>query len=83
MGWPDEERRCTTPGTPCPIEPIQFGRLLEHIDNLNRKVDNLLLTVQSLQETRSVGKGIAIGIAALCGGTFGAGVTKIIEKLSV
>lgn len=69
------------------IDPIQFGRLLEAVDNLTGHVGNLTKEVKALDDkianTRMVffgSKWFAIGVLLSAGAT-GAGVSKLAEHL--
>lgn len=62
------------------IDPIEFGRLLASVENLNRKIDTLTQDVDELKEKFSGGKGILIGIALASGG-IGVAASKLIEGM--
>jgi hypothetical protein len=62
------------------IDPIQFGRLLNAVDTLEKNVQKLSGEVEELNHKLSSGKGLMVGVLITAGG-LGAGATKIIEHL--
>jgi hypothetical protein len=57
------------------IDPIQFGRMMEALDNLTQsnsrletKVDTLQTEVQALVDLRNRGTGLLIGLMTASGG---------------
>ena len=62
------------------IDPIEFGKLLQAVSNLTRKVDVLTDEVDSLKNTMSGGKGVMIGLMIAAGG-LGAGVSHLMDRI--
>jgi hypothetical protein len=62
------------------IDPIQFGQLINQVENLNKTVHNLTVEVDDLKQTISGGRGLAIGLFMAAGG-IGAGLTKAFDSL--
>lgn len=62
------------------IDPIQFGQLINQVENLNNTVKNLTVEVDDLKQTISGGRGLAIGLFMAAGG-IGAGLTKALDHL--
>lgn len=62
------------------IDPIQFGQLINQVENLNKTVHKLTEEVDDLKNTISGGRGLAVGLFMAAGGV-GAGVTKALEHL--
>ena len=77
MDWTQEERCCETDGArPCPINQIQFGRLINSVENMATTINALSDDVKSLTEFKNNGKGILIGVALAAGGV-GAFIGKV------
>lgn len=62
------------------IDPIQFGKLINAVDNLEKCVELLAEQVDTLNHQMSSGKGIMLGLSLGAAG-IGAGVTKALEHV--
>lgn len=63
------------------IDPIQFGRLLNSVETLTEQVAELDKKVDTLNSQITGGKGVIMGLLITAGGV-GAGLTKLLEKVS-
>jgi hypothetical protein len=62
------------------IDPIQFGQLINQVENLNNTVKKLTEEVDDLKQTISGGRGLAIGLFMAAGG-IGAAITKMFDHI--
>lgn len=62
------------------IDPVQFGKLINAVDNLERCVETLSDQVDTLNQQMTSGKGIIMGLSIASAG-IGAGVTKALEHI--
>jgi hypothetical protein len=61
------------------IDPIEFGKLLNAVETLEKNVGDLTKQVQSLNNQITGGRGVIIGLMLTAGG-LGAGATKLLEN---
>lgn len=62
------------------IDPVQFGKLINAVDNLEKCVETLAEQVDILNQQMTSGKGIMLGLSIAAAG-IGAGVTKALEHI--
>ena len=62
------------------IDPVEFGKLIQSVDQLATTVTNLQSTVDDLRTKVTGGKGVIVGMLIAAGG-LGAGTTKLIERV--
>lgn len=62
------------------ISPIEFGRLLNAVQNLTTEVESLRKDMSSMKDQITGARGIAVGLMLAAGGV-GAGATHLIDKL--
>lgn len=62
------------------LDPVEFGRLIQSVDNLTITVNEIKTDVASLKETRDRGWGILAGITLVAGG-LGASAHTLFERL--
>lgn len=74
--WPEVDRRCDGGvDRPCPINPVQFGKMVQSVEDMAGTVRELSADVKALTEFKNSGKGILLGVALASGGV-GAFATK-------
>lgn len=61
-----------------PIDPVQFGKLINAVETLKADVEVLTKTVTGMREEMSRGKGMFAGALLMAGG-LGAGAGKFVE----
>lgn len=76
----EEKNRPCADAKNCPINPVQFGKLIGTMDQLESSVRILSTKVDNLMETKNRGIGILSGVT-LAGGAVGALLHKIGETL--
>ena len=59
------------------FDAVQFGRLIESVENLKTSVEGMRTDVSSLKETRSKGLGILIGVSGVAGGLGSPGAQRL------
>jgi len=62
------------------IDPIMFGKLINAVETLEAKVDNMNDQIAILNEKMASGKGMMIGMIIVAGGV-GASAHKLLEVL--
>lgn len=70
---------CATPES-CPINPIQFGKLIQSVATLTIEVQTLRHEMTELSNQMSGGKGVVAGMLLAAGGV-GAGAAHLVDKL--
>jgi hypothetical protein len=63
------------------IDPIEFGKLTNAVERLEKDVYKLTEIIQKMDNDMTKGKGIVFGMLMFAGG-LGAGITKLIEQLN-
>lgn len=62
------------------ISPIEFGKLINAVDNLEKSVETLSSQVDMLNTQMTSGKGVVVGLAIASAG-IGAGISKALEHI--
>lgn len=62
------------------IDPIEFGRLTQAVENLTVKVDQLSKEMSDVKNNFHGARGVAIGMLLAAGGV-GAGAAHVFDKL--
>ena len=62
------------------INPVEYGMLVQSVDQLVKAVASLQVTVDDLRTKVTGGRGVFIGMLIAAGG-LGAGTTKLIERV--
>jgi hypothetical protein len=63
------------------IDPIEFGKLTNAVERLEKDVYKLTEIIQKMDNDMTKGKGIVFGMLMFAGG-LGAGITKLIEQFN-
>ena len=62
------------------INPVEFGKLINAVENLTNEVESLRTEVKTMKEQMTGARGVAVGLMLAAGGV-GAGATHFIERL--